>query len=202
MAERVPSPARLEAFSDGVIAVIITVMVLEIKVPHRDGLPGLGDLLPSISVYLLSFSFTGVYWLNHQSLIRRTEKAGHAMQCANLAFLFWLSLLPLSTAYVVEKHLSGFAVAVYASLLFVVALSFMWLRLAVHRHLGKNAALHAEDRKGLRNHVASLIFYAASAAVAFRYPCSVLIAIALLTLFWAIPNLSFKQIRDYDQRLQ
>ena len=117
MSQNAPSPARLEAFSDGVIAVIITIMVLEIKVPHADGFEGLRELVPSLLIYLLSFSFTGIYWLNHQHLVRRVERAGHPLQCANLAFLFCLSLLPLGNAYVVDKELSGFAVAVYAGYL-------------------------------------------------------------------------------------
>jgi TMEM175 potassium channel family protein len=87
-------------------------MVLEIKVPRADGFQGLRQLAPGLLIYLLSFSFTGIYWLNHQHLAKRVKKAAHIMQCANLAFLFGLSLLPLGTAYVVDKELSGFAVAV------------------------------------------------------------------------------------------
>ena len=196
MTESIPSPARLEAFSDGVIAVIITVMVLEIKVPHEDGMEGLRLLMPGVLIYLLSFMFTGIYWLNHQHLVGRVERAGHAMQCANLGFLFCLSLLPLSTAYVVEKQLSGFSVAVYAALLFIAALSFMWLRLAVHAHLNRHNGLNKEDRKGLQNHLVSLVFYAASIALAFFYPRIVLSAIALLTFIWAIPNLSLNRVKQ------
>ncbi|MGH9615870.1 MAG: TMEM175 family protein [Acidobacteriaceae bacterium] len=195
MAEEPTGSARLEAFSDGVIAVVITIMVLEIKVPRANGLQGLRDLVPSLVVYLLSFWFTGVYWLNHQHLLRRARKAGHAIQCANLGFLFCLSLLPLSTAYVVVKHLSGFAVAVYSALLFIIAISFLWLRLAVHRHLQRRADLSDEDRQGLRNHLFGIFFYAAGIPVAFFYPRPVLVAIALLTLIWILPNLSLQQAR-------
>lgn len=195
MANTAPSPARLEAFSDGVIAVIITVMVLEIKVPPAEGLEGLRQLTPSLLIYLLSFAFTGIYWLNHQHLIRRVERSAHSMQIANLGFLFCLSLLPLSTAYVVEKKLSGFAVAFYAVSLLIVALSFMWLRLAVHGHLNRATKLLDEDRKGLRNHLFSIAFYAASIIAAFFHPRITLVAIALLTLFWALPNLSLHEVK-------
>jgi len=195
MANEAPSPARLEAFSDGVIAVVITVMVLEIKVPPANGLEGLWQLTPALLIYLLSFAFTGIYWLNHQHLVRRVERAGHSMQIANLGFLFCLSLLPLSTAYVVEKQLSGFAVAMYAVSLLIVALSFMWLRLAVRGHLDRSNALLDEDRKGLRDHLFSVAFYAGSIIAAFFYPRITLIAIALLTFFWVIPNLSFRQVK-------
>ena len=196
MACETPSTARLEAFSDGVIAFIITVMVLEIKVPQLDGLAGLRYLTPALAIYLLSFAFTGVYWLNHQHLVRRTEQAGHAMQVANLSFLFCLSLLPLSTAYVVNKALSGFAVAVYAASLFVVASSFMCLRMTVHRHLYRRNAFDACDRKGLRNHLVSLGLYAGSVAAGLFYPKLVLVFLAILTLFWAMPKLSFQQAKD------
>jgi uncharacterized membrane protein len=92
------SPARLEAFSDGVIAVIITIMVLELKVPHQDGLAGLYAVLPTLAVYLLSFTFTGIYWINHHHLVHRTDEADSLILYANLAFLFTLSLLPFCTS--------------------------------------------------------------------------------------------------------
>jgi TMEM175 potassium channel family protein len=199
MAAEAPGPARLEAFSDGVIAVIITVMVLEIKVPHADGLTGLREVAPSLAIYLLSFSFTGVYWLNHQHLLHRTQKAAHSMQCANLGFLFCLSLLPLSTAYVVDKHLSGFAVAVYSASLLIIALSFLWLRLEVHAHLRRRSAIAEEDLKGLRNHLSGLIFFAVTIPAAFFYPRSVLLANALFTLTWVFPNLSWKQAKQASE---
>ena len=199
VAEPAPTPARLEAFSDGVIAVIITIMVLEIKVPHEDGLAGLRALAPPLLIYLLSFAFTGIYWLNHQHLVRRVQKAEHGMQCANLAFLFTLSLLPLSTANVVEKHISGFAVAVYSASLLLVALGFLWLRLSVHGHLSRRDALAHVDRTGLRNHLLSMAIYVVAILVAFLYPRAILAAIGLLTFIWSLPNLSFKQAKaEYE----
>ncbi len=195
MPEETPTSARLEAFSDGVIAVIITVMVLEIKVPHADGFEGLRALAPGLAVYLMSFAFTGIYWLNHQHLIRRTKRASHSLQIANLGFLFCLSLLPLSTAYVVEKQLSGFAVAVYADSLLIVALSFMWVRLAVQVVLKRRNELTDEDSKGVRNHLFSIFLYVGSAVMALLFPKLVLCFIALLTFIWMLPNLSLSQVR-------
>lgn len=195
MAEGAPSPARLEAFSDGVIAVIITVMVLEIKVPHEDGFESLRHMAPALAIYFLSFTFTAIYWLNHQHIVRRTVKAEYGMQCANLGFLFCLSLMPVSTAYVVDKALSGFGVAVYSASLFVVALSFMFLRLAVHGHLNRRQALEDRDRTGLRNHLICMCVYAVSVAAGFFYPKTILTLIGLLTLFWALPNMSPKEVR-------
>lgn len=199
MAEEAPGPARLEAFSDGVIAVIITIMVLEIKVPHADGIEGLRELAPSLLIYLLSFAFTGIYWLNHQHLVRRVHKAEHGMQCSNLAFLFALSLLPLSTANVVEKHMSGFAVSVYAASLLVVAIAFMCLRVSVLGHLKRRNAFAEADKTGLRNHLISLAMYAGSIFAAFWYPRAALLLIGVLTLIWALPNLSLKAAKSQYQ---
>jgi len=198
MPDDAPSPARLEAFSDGVIAVIITIMVLEIKVPHANGFEGLRQLIPGLLIYLSSFSFTGIYWLNHQHLAKRVKKAGHAMQCANLAFLFCLSLLPLGTAYVVDKELSGFAVAVYAASLLIVALAFLWFRLTVYHHLSQRGELQQEDRWGVRSHLLSLLVYIGSIACASFYPRAVLSVIGLLTFLWTLPNWSVRQVRTRD----
>jgi uncharacterized membrane protein len=98
MAERLYPTARLEAFSDGVLAVVITIMVLELKVPEKDGMRGLLSIAPTLFVYLLSFCFTGIYWINHHHLIRRIERCDHRVLYANLAILFSISLLPFFTA--------------------------------------------------------------------------------------------------------
>ncbi|HEY0307537.1 MAG TPA: TMEM175 family protein [Acidobacteriaceae bacterium] len=196
MAEEAPTTARLEAFSDGVIAVIITVMVLELKVPHADGLAALRELAPGLAIYLLSFAFCGVYWLNHQHLVRRAERAGHTMQYANLGFLFCLSLLPFSTAYVVDKKMSGSAVSFYAFTLFIVAVAFMLLRLTIHRHLRHRNAFSTADQEGFRNHMASIVLYAAGVVAGLFFPRSVLWSIAILTFIWAIPNLSLRTAKE------
>ena len=195
MTEETPTPARLEAFSDGVIAVIITVMVLDLKVPHADGLTALRALAPGVANYLLSFAFCGIYWLNHQHLMHRVQRAGHTMQCANLLFLFCLSLLPFSTAYVIEKEMSGSAVSLYAATLLIVALSFMLLRLTVHSRLRHQNAFSEEDRKGFRNHVLSLFLYAIGVVAGIFFPKTVLWLIAILTFVWALPNLSLRRIK-------
>src|SRR5581483_4421765 len=113
MADKPSSTARLEAFSDGVIAVIITIMVLELKVPQANGIAGLRAVLPVLLIYLLSFAFTAIYWINHQHLIERIEAADARILYANLLFLFCLSLLPFFTSYLIEKSVDSFAVALY-----------------------------------------------------------------------------------------
>ena len=107
MADR-PTPSRLESFSDGVIAVIITIMVLEFKVPAPDGMAGLRTILPTLAVYLLSFAFTAIYWVNHHHLVHRLKRVEPLILYANLTFLFCLSLLPFFTSYLLQKHISCF----------------------------------------------------------------------------------------------
>ncbi len=124
MLEKLFPTTRLEAFSDGVLAVVITIMVLELKVPHKDGLSGLISIAPTLFVYLLSFCFTGIYWINHHHLIRRVKQCDHRVLYANLAYLFSASLLPFFTAYVIEKASDSFSVALYAASMIFTAFCF------------------------------------------------------------------------------
>ena len=130
------SPARLEAFSDGVIAVIITVMVLELKVPAMDGVDGLRAVLPTVILYLLSFIQVGIYWVNHHYLIDEAEVVSHGTLWANLIFLFCLSLFPFVTAWVGQKHLSPFATALYAGVSILPGVSYTALWLTVRSLAG------------------------------------------------------------------
>jgi uncharacterized membrane protein len=191
-----PSPSRLEAFSDGVIAVIITVMVLEFKVPKADGWAGLLALSPTLAVYLLSFTFTGIYWVNHHHLIGRLKHVDHLILWANLDLLFWMSLLPFFTNYMVEKHLDSFSVAVYAGLLFVTALAFTLLQKASTRLLRytesdpRELALQAaETRKGK----ISLVAYLMAIGLAYVHPWLGLADAALVSLLWIVPTIGLKE---------
>jgi uncharacterized membrane protein len=191
-----PSPSRLEAFSDGVIAVIITIMVLEFKVPKENGFAGLVAILPTLAVYLLSFCFTGIYWVNHHHLVDRLKHVDHLILWTNLGFLFCLSLLPFFTNYMVEKGRDSFSVAVYAGLLLVTALSFTALQRSVGRNLrrGEPAAeremrLHiAEQRKGW----ISLGVYVLAMGLAYVRPAIALAATALVTVMWIVPTLGLE----------
>ena len=108
------SPARLEAFSDGVIAVIITILVLELKVPAHDGLAGLRAAFPAVFLYLLTFVQIGIYWVNHHYLIDEAESVSHGVLWANLVFLFCLSLFPFATEWIGARGLTHFSTALYA----------------------------------------------------------------------------------------
>jgi uncharacterized membrane protein len=182
------SPARLEAFSDGVIAVIITIMVLDLKVPHDLGLAGFVAVLPTLAVYLLSFAFTGVYWVNHHHLLHRTDQANERILYANLAFLFCLSLLPFFTAYVLDHKMDSFSVGIYVISMMLTGASFLILRLAIGHHLPSSGKLEREDMIAERKHWISILLYLVSIGLSFRHPLFALGLVALISIIWIIPT--------------
>jgi uncharacterized membrane protein len=188
MSNLISSPARLEAFSDGVIAVIITIMVLELKVPHADGLTGLRAVLPTLGIYALSFSFTGVYWINHHHLVHRTEEADHPILYANLAFLFTLSLLPFFTSYLLEKQIDSFAVILYIVAMMAVGFTFMLLRLAIMKRLRQTGTLQQEDLAGTAKHWISLAIYVLSIPLALYHSYWALGLVVLVMAIWVYPT--------------
>src|SRR5580692_12275976 len=121
------SPSRLEAFSDGVIAVIITIMVLELKVPSADGIAGLCAVLPTVFLYLLTFVQIGIYWVNHHYLVDEVETVSHGILWTNLLFLFCLSLFPFATEWIGVKGLSSFTTSLYATVSIFPGLGYMAL---------------------------------------------------------------------------
>ena len=199
MAHHVSSPARLEAFSDGVIAVIITIMVLELKVPHEDGLAGLRAVLPTLCVYALSFAFTGIYWINHHHLCHRTEEADEHILYANLLFLFCLSLLPFFTSYALDKKLDSFSVALYASSMVVTGFSFMLLRLSIGRRLRLAGKLETQDTSVQHKHWMSLLTYVIAIPLAFYHPHVALGLCGFVTVIWITPTVGVKpqQYREH-----
>jgi uncharacterized membrane protein len=186
-------PSRLEAFSDGVIAVIITIMVLELKIPVEKGVPGLLVIAPGIAVYAISFAFVGIYWVNHHLLIHRLREASPNILWANLVWLFTLSLLPFFTAYVHEKADDGFSIAIYAASLLVTGLGFMILRLAVSARQRAEDTLEHTDLAMQIKHWGSLAVYLISIPLGTRYPRFTLGLIAAVTLMWVIPTLGVEK---------
>src|SRR5271154_2746282 len=152
---------RLEAFSDGVIAIIITIMVLELKVPeHAEGLADLKPLLPVLSSYLLSFIYVGIYWNNHHHMFHSTEKVTGGILWANLHLLFWLSLFPFTTAWVGENHLGPTPTAVYGFVLLMAAIAYYILQCAIIKQQGPDSLLAAaigNDWKGKLSPVCYLL---------------------------------------------
>lgn len=128
--------ARLEAFSDGVIAIIITIMVLEIKVPHSTSVSALYELAPVFVSYVISFIYIGIYWNNHHHLFNSVQHVDGKILWANLHLLFWLSLVPFASGWMGENHFDSSAVSFYGLILFLAALAYYLLTLALIKHHG------------------------------------------------------------------
>ncbi|MFZ1084877.1 MAG: TMEM175 family protein [Terracidiphilus sp.] len=175
------SPARLEAFSDGVIAVIITIMVLELKVPAPDGMAGLIVVLPTIFLYLLTFLQIGIYWVNHHYLVDEVETVSHGILWANLVFLFCLSLFPFATDWIGVKGLSPFTTALYAAVSIFPGLGYMALWSQVR--LQSEAPAHASWGK----QIASVSLYLAAIPVAYWRPFASLALIGIVAVLWLLP---------------
>jgi uncharacterized membrane protein len=190
------STSRLEAFSDGVIAVIITIMVLDLKIPHEDGILGLRAVAPTLGVYALSFTFVGIYWVNHHLLIHRVREASPRILWANLIWLFFLSLLPFFTSYVLEKREDNFAVAFYAASLLIIALGFMLLRLAVSARQRAEHTFEHTDSALQFKHWGSLGAYLLAIPLAYLSPLLSLIVIAAVTALWIIPALGVERFDE------
>jgi uncharacterized membrane protein len=188
MPEKQFPTTRLEAFSDGVLAVIITIMVLELKVPHESGMQGLLSLWPILFVYLLSFFFIGIYWVNHHYLIRRIEHCDQTVLYANLFFLFGASLLPFFTAYVIEKESDSFSVSLYAASMIFTGFTFFLLRLSVERLLRQDGLLIPSDTASQRKHLLSLALYLAAVPLAHFHPYIALGLISVVTIVWILPT--------------
>jgi uncharacterized membrane protein len=175
------SPARLEAFSDGVIAVIITIMVLELHVPLHDGWAGVRAVGLTIFLYLLTFVQVGVYWVNHHYLIDETESVTHGILWANLIFLFCLSLFPFATDWIEVRGLSSFTAALYAAVSLLPAVSYAVLWLAVRRH--SRIPPHASWAKMM----SSTVLYLLAIPVAYYRTSAALALIVVVTILWLLP---------------
>jgi len=192
MAEELFPTTRLEAFSDGVIAVIITIMVLELKVPQQNGVAGLRAILPVLIVYAISFSFIAIYWVNHHHLVDRVEQADRRILYANFCFLFFLSLLPFFTSYVLEKDLDAFGIAIYAASMVVTGFGFLLLRMAIDRRCRLGGRLAQVDTAAQRKHLLSLAMYAVAIPLARVHPYLALADIALVAVVWIVPTAGTK----------
>jgi uncharacterized membrane protein len=177
------SPGRLEAFSDGVIAVIITIMVLELHVPSKEisNLDGLRALLPLLLVYLLSFVQTGIYWVNHHYLVDDLDHVTHGILWSNLAFLFTLSLIPFATTWVGNRGISSFSIALYAATCAFPALSWIILSSFICRTTGQPLA-----GSPIKQAISSALYLGAIPA-AYWSPYAALGMICLVAVLWLMP---------------
>ncbi len=178
---------RIAAFSDGVFAIIITIMVLELKVPHGADLAALSALLPVFLTYVLSFIVVGIYWNNHHHMLYLTDRVTGAVLWANLHLLFWLSLMPFVTGWMGENHFAPLPTALYGAVLLMAGVAYYILELTIIRGQGANSRLAAAvgyDRKGM----ASVALYAIAVPVAFVNQWISDAIYVLVVLMWLIPD--------------
>src|SRR5437762_9815945 len=152
---------RLEAFSDGVIAVLITIMVLELKVPHGTDPDTLRPLVPIFLTYVLSFVFLGIYWNNHHHMLQATERINGAILWANLHLLFWLSLVPFVTGWMGENHFAAVPTAVYGVVMLLAAIAYYVLQTTIIRHQGAHSKLASAIGGDVKGRMSPLLYAAA-----------------------------------------
>lgn len=177
---------RVEAFSDGVIAIIITIMVLELRAPHDVTLAGLRPLLPVFGSYVMSYVYVGIYWSNHHHLFHAAQHVNGKCLWANLLLLFWLSLIPFTTAWMGENHFTTWPVALYGSVLFLAAISYIVLVRALLSPPGNELLVTAlgSDFKGK----ISVVIYAVAIPLAFVRSWLALALYILVAIIWLIPD--------------
>jgi uncharacterized membrane protein len=186
---------RVEAFSDGVIAIIITIMVLEIKVPDGFDLAALRPLLPVFCAYVLSFIYVGIYWNNHHHLFHAVTKVSGGVLWANLHLLFWLSLLPAVTHWVGENHLASWPTALYGVVLFMSAIAYFILtRLLIRQH-GLDSALAKAVGNDFKGRV-SVAIYLAGIALAFIAPMMSAALYTLAAAWWLVPDRRIEHVLE------
>ena len=177
---------RLEAFSDGVLAIIITIMVLELKVPHAVELSALKPLLPVLLSYVLSFIYIGIYWNNHHHLFQATEQVSGGILWANLHVLFWLSLFPFTTGWIGENGLATIPTAVYGFVLLMAAAAYYILERVIIANESDSLVAEAVGRE--RKAKLSLVLYVAAIPLAFVSPWIAAGLYVLVALLWLIPD--------------
>lgn len=178
---------RLEAFSDGVIAIIITIMVLEMKVPHGDSWEALAPLLPVLLSYVLSFVYLGIYWNNHHHMLHTCHKVTGSMMWANLHLLFWLSLIPFTTGWMGENHFAAAPSAIYGVVLLMAAIAYWILQLLIIAMQGEDSILQkavGNDWKGK----ASPVLYLIAICLSFWVQWVSIGIYIFVALLWVIPD--------------
>jgi uncharacterized membrane protein len=191
------STGRLEAFSDGVIAIIITIMVLDLRIPHGDGFSALAPLLPIFLSYVLSFVYVGIYWNNHHHMFQVTERVTGAILWANLHLLFWLSLTPFVTGWMGENHFAAIPTALYGGVLLMCAIAYVILQCAILRAPGGNPTLAAALGKDFKGKL-SLVFYVAGIGLCFVERWAGFAMYVAVALMWLIPDRRIERRLDRE----
>ncbi len=178
---------RLEAFSDGVIAIIITIMVLELKVPHGTDLAALQLVVPIFLTYVLSFIYVGIYWNNHHHMLHASNKVNGRILWSNLFLLFWLSIVPFGTSWVGESHFAPLPVALYGVVLLMNGFAYSILARSLIVYHGKDSALAIAIGKDFKGWL-SLVLYAVAIPLAFVNAWVSLALYVLVAMIWFIPD--------------
>jgi len=186
---------RFEAFSDGVIAVIITIMVLEMKVPHGESVEALAPVIPVFLTYVLSFVYVGIYWNNHHHMLHTARHVNGGILWANLHLLFWLSLTPFVTGWMGENHAAAVPTAAYGGVLLLSAIAYTILQNAIIAAHGPDSKLAAAVEGDVKGKI-SLLLYAAAIPLAFVKPVIAIVLYVAVALLWLVPD------RRIESRLQ
>jgi len=179
--------ARLEAFSDGVLAIIITIMVLEIKVPHGQAFSDLKALIPIFISYVLSFIYLGIYWNNHHHMIATVHLVSGDVLWANLHLLFWLSLIPFATGWVGENHFAAAPMALYGFVLLMAAIAYYMLQSRIIKNEGKDSLLAKAIGKDLKGKLSPFL-YITAIAISWLNPIASGVIYIIAALIWLIPD--------------
>lgn len=186
--------ARLEAFSDAVLAIIITIMVLELKVPHGDDLSALAPLWPAFVSYLLSFIYLGIYWNNHHHLMHTVHHVSGGILWANMHLLFWLSLIPFTTGWMGENHFAAVPSALYGFDLLMAANAYLILQMAILKEHGENSPLAAALGKDWKGKISSVLYLAGVAAALLHWQFAAQAIYALVALLWIVPDRRIEKV--------
>src|SRR6266550_1993091 len=178
---------RLEAFSDGVIAIIITIMVLEMKVPHADRVQDLRPLLPTFLSYVLSFMYVGIYWNNHHHMLHANTAVTGAMLWANLHLLFWLSLFPFTTGWMGENHFTAVPTALYGIVLLMAAIAYLVLQQTIIGAQGQDSILKNAIGRDWKGKLSPVLYILAIVAT-FRSSWIAQVIYVIAALIWLIPD--------------
>ena len=178
---------RLEAFSDGVIAIIITIMVLELKVPHGEGLDSLLPLVPVLLSYVLSFVYVGIYWNNHHHMLHATSKVTGAVLWANLHLLFWLSLFPFVTGWMGENHFAALPSALYGIVLLMAAIAYWVLQQTIIASEGSGSVLKKAVGRDWKGRL-SPVFYLLAIAATFWHAWIAEALYVAVAVLWLVPD--------------
>jgi len=181
------SKTRVEAFSDGVIAILITIMVLELKIPHGDSIRALAPIVPAFLTYVLSYVYLGIYWNNHHHMFHATTRINGKILWANLHLLFWLSLVPFVTGWMGENHFAATPTAVYGGVLLAAAIAYFLLQSVIIADQGRDSKLAAAVGQDLKGKI-SPILYAVAIPLAFVREWAADAIYVAVALMWLVPD--------------